>query len=336
MLDVFNADAFSVVSLTAAINKLPYKPSRLGDMGLFNEQPITTTVAVVEEQSGKLVLIPTAARGTMPNVVGGKNRKVRSFVVPHMPLNSLVMADDVQNVRAFGSEDQVEAVATVVNDRLASLRQSHEYTHEWHRLGAIKGVILDADGVTEVHDLFDEFGLSQDEVEFDFTDSSLSVKLNAMDVKRKIETALGLTPSTGVHAICGDGFFDSLVTNAEVKEAYAYYLDNAFARDDQRQGFEYPRGVTWENYRGKIGSTPFVADDECHFFPLGVPELFQEILAPANFVETVNTPGQRVYAKQENLRFNVGVELHTQSNLLAICTRPKCLIKGTALLSSGS
>ena len=48
-LDVFNQDAFSLMSLTAAINKAPYKPSRIGQLGLFGEQRISTTQVMVEE-----------------------------------------------------------------------------------------------------------------------------------------------------------------------------------------------------------------------------------------------------------------------------------------------
>ncbi len=39
MLDVFKADAFSTASLTAAIDMLPFKPARLGAMGLFQRKP---------------------------------------------------------------------------------------------------------------------------------------------------------------------------------------------------------------------------------------------------------------------------------------------------------
>ena len=46
-------------------------------------------------------------------------------------------------------------------------------------------------------------------------------------------------------------------------------------------------------------------------------------------METVNTVGKAVYAKQRVMDFDVGVELHTQSNPFIICTRPATLIKLT-------
>ena len=39
-LDIFSSSAFSMVSLTDAINKMPYVPGRIGQLGLFREQGV--------------------------------------------------------------------------------------------------------------------------------------------------------------------------------------------------------------------------------------------------------------------------------------------------------
>ena len=86
MLDVFNDDAFSVHNLTESIDKLPYKPARLGEMGLFTEIPVTTPYAVVEERQGNLSLVPVAGRGSQGQATDSTpRRKVRNFPIPHMP-----------------------------------------------------------------------------------------------------------------------------------------------------------------------------------------------------------------------------------------------------------
>src|SRR5262245_34691996 len=101
-LDVFNNDAFSLRSLTAAILKAPYKPGRLGELGLFSESGITTTTVQVEEQDGQLTLIPTTPRGGPSDAIGGTLRTMRAFTVPHLQRESTIIADQVQGVRAFG------------------------------------------------------------------------------------------------------------------------------------------------------------------------------------------------------------------------------------------
>ena len=47
-LDVFNGDAFSVVSLTATANRLPYVPGQIGRLGLFEEEGVDTLTILIE------------------------------------------------------------------------------------------------------------------------------------------------------------------------------------------------------------------------------------------------------------------------------------------------
>ncbi len=331
VLDVFKSDVYSLVSLTTAMMKLPYIPSRLGALGLFAKEGINTTTAMIEEYNGKLQLIKTAARGSNPNVLGGENRKARAFQVPHIPLIAAIEADDVQGVRAFGTESETETVAAIVNRKLARMKQDLEVTREYHRIGAIQGVVKDGDGSTELFNWFDEFDITEHEVDFDFDDDN-SVKLGAAEVTRWIQDKLGASPYRNIRAECGKDFFDSLVTCDEVKEAFERWQSQGqmgqFLRDSQvRSAFDYA-GITWEEYRGSVGGTSFIADDACRFFPEGTTDIFQEILAPANFIETVNTIGQEFYAKQKIKDFDMGVEIHAQTNPLLICTRPSVLVKG--------
>lgn len=328
LLDVFNTDFYSVASLTSAINKAPYKPGRLGELGIFAPTPITTTSAIVEELHGKLSVLQSYARGTMPEIQARRDRKARSFIVPHVPFNDAVMADEVQNIRAFGSETQTETVAQVVNDKLVNMRMSHETTHEYHRVGAIQGTVLDADGST-IYNWFTEFGLTQDSTDFLLGTTTTDLKLKCTTIIRNMESALGAAPFSGIKVFCGDTFWDKLVSHSKVEAAYERWQDGQFLRDNQLEtGFPYG-GLFFERYRGNIGGSAWIAAADAYAIPLGVPGLFQHIMAPADFVETVNSRGMAIYAKQERMKFDKGIELHTQSNPLMIATRPQCLQKLT-------
>lgn len=341
-LDVFKADGFSMANLTEAINKLPHAPSILGDMGLFTEKPITTTVAHIEDKQGTLSLLNTAGRGSTKDVYSRPNRTVRDIQVPHVPYFGTIMADDVQNIRAFGSETELESVSEVVNDVLQSMRSDHEVTQEYHRIGAVQGQIKDGDGSTVIHNLFTIFSATEFSVDIDFSSGTDDIKHKTIQVIRQMSDSLGGTPFRGIVGICGDSYFDSLVTHASVTGAYDRWRDGEFLRVNQlgsdfhstANGFSFG-DIYWFNYRGSIGSTAFFPTDECRFIPLGVPSLFVDVVSPADFMETVNTRGRRFYAKTEMLPYDKGVELHTQSNVLSLCTRPSCLIKstGTNLIS---
>lgn len=331
-LDIFNNNAFSAISLTDAINKVPFIPGRIGNLGLFMETGITTTSVMIEERDGSLNLIETTSRGA-PAVQNSTNkRKARSFIVPHIALEDTLLADEVQNVRAFGSESDLESIQQVIQFRLQEMANKHDATLEHLRVGAIKGQILDADGSTVLYDLFNEFGVSQySEIDFDLDNATPTegiIKKKCHDVRRKIEDELGAQPYDHIHAFCGSAFFDDLIAHTEVREAYNRYMDGLFLRQGQARGsFEYA-GVVFEEYRGKVGTTDYTDTNKAHFFPVGVPGLFRQYNAPADFVETANTIGLPRYAKQAiDQEFGRYVKLHTQSNPLPICTRPKVLIK---------
>lgn len=328
VLDVFSDDVFGTLSLTTAIEKLPYVPNQLGSMGLFQESGVPHTSIMIEERNGKLSLLQTRVRGVRDQQAATTKRTARTFAIPHIPESDQVLADDIQGVRQFGSENQLESIAKTVNDKMARMKQDHEATWEFHRLGATKGIVLDADGST-IYNLFTEFGIAQTTQSINF--AADDVLLAGHTLLRNMETALGNTPFKHIHVFCGSGFFDNLVTNAGVKEAYDRWQNGQFLRDDHRYfGFEYPKGIIWQEYRGGIDTqSPFVAANKAHAFPVGVPNLFQRFNAPADYTETVNTIGRPLYAKQERMKFDRGIELETQSNPLHICNRPKCLIEIT-------
>ena len=101
---------------------------------------------------------------------------------------------------------------------------------------------------------------------------------------------------------------------------------SARARHGARSSYS---GIVFEEYRGRVGTVDFTDASKAYFFPVGVPGLFRQYNAPADFVETANTIGLPRYAKQAvDQQFARWVMLHVQSNPLPICTRPRVLIKG--------
>src|SRR5690606_35267090 len=121
-LNLFESDAFSLMSLTAAINEAPHKPGLLGALGLFEEEGISTTHFDVEVEKSTFMLVPAQPRGAPGQPKGGNARSLIAFRTTHLPQRSTILADSVQNVRAFGSENELEGIETVRNQRLAKMR----------------------------------------------------------------------------------------------------------------------------------------------------------------------------------------------------------------------
>ncbi len=210
-------------------------------------------------------------------------------------------------------------------------------------MGAVKGVVTYADGSTL--NLFTEFGVAPEPVlAFDLTNADAidgAFRRKCATITRRVQDILGGVPFTGIHALCGDDFFDEVLSHREVRETYkgwneAQILREAYIGPNRSSYgiFEFG-GIVWENYRGaKIPSArggalqSFIEKDDCHIFPVGVPGLFKTVYAPADLEETVNTMGRRLYTRQSPWPNGKGRALDSQMNALQYCSRPKVLMHG--------
>jgi hypothetical protein len=331
LADVFNSRLFETTQLTAAINNQPFLPNYLGELGIFEESGVETTTVFVEVENETLSLVPATPRGSPGTPGSSTKRDGVAFAAPRLMVSDALLADEVQNVRAFGSEDQLLGVEQKRDQKLAKAARDLDLTLEYHRLGAIQGVVLDASGST-IYDLYSKFGLSAHapiSLELDQAAGTADIRARISAVRRAIFAALGGHRGMlkGVVSLCGDDLWDALTNHDELR---ATYLNQAAANDlregDTLESFTFG-GFRWVNYQG-YGDVK-IAAAECRFVPIGVPELFKTTFVPADYMEAVNTIGLPRYTKAEPMRMNRGIELESQSNPITICTRPTALIKGT-------
>lgn len=322
--------AFSLASLTAAINILPNNYGRTNELNLFPVKGVRSRTVFVEEYNGVLNLLPTKPVGA-PGTAGKQGkRKVRSFVIPHIPHDDIVLPEDVAGVRAFGSEDQLKPIVQEVNDKMQAMKNKHSITLEHLRMGALKGIILDADAST-LYNLYTEFGITAKAVDFVLGTATTEIREKCAEVVRHIEDNLKGEVMRSVRCLVSQEFYDKLVKHATVKEAYKYYTQQQNLSGDFRKGFTFG-GITFEEYRGVAtdadgNSRRFIASGEGHSYPEGTSDTFSTYAAPADFNETVNTIGELLYAKIDERKHGRGYDLHTQSNPLPLCHRPAVLVK---------
>jgi len=332
MNNPFDDAAFSMSELTAAINILPNNYGLVGQLGLFRPKPTRTRQISIEENNGVLNLLPTRAPGTPGTVGKSGKRKLRGFNIPHIPHDDVVLPEEVQGVRAFGSENQIQALSDIITEHLQAMRNKHAITLEHLRMGALKGIILDSDG-SELLNLYDEFEITPKSINFALSNAATDVKKKCLDVKRHIEKNLLGEVMTNVSVLVSPEFFDALTSHAKVKEAYERWREGQALRDDMRDGFPFG-GLIFKEYLGEASDGDgnirrFIAANEGHAFPMGTQETFRTYFAPADFNETVNTLGKPIYVKQASRKFERGTDIHTQSNPLPMCHRPAVLVKLT-------
>ena len=328
------ADLFTPSTLTKAINALPKAPSMLGDKKIFKVIPVKTTTVTIEAINGKLVLVSNTNRNDDPEHKSNNKRNRITLEIPHLPKAAVILPDEL-NVQEFGSDAaEGTAQATVINDKLQSLKNDIMTTVEFHRVGAISGIILDADGTSVIYNLFDEFGVQQKNINIQFSVETTDIRKQVLDGKRHAQKKLGGAIVREWVGYCSSTYFDALTAHPAVQKAFENWQA---AQDrlggDMRTGFSYA-GVTWIEYEVEVTKTDgqvtkFIPDGKARLVPI-TDDLFATYLAPANYNEATNTLGMEFYAKAEERRMGKGWDVEAQSNPLSVCTAPDALVTFTA------
>lgn len=331
-LGVFDTDdIFALQSLTAAINEIPRVKTPLADAGLFDEQPISTLSVNIERENQALALIPKSNRGQAGAARAGSTRSMNSIETVNLKLTGAITADEVQNVRAFGTTDQLQGYMSIVNRHLATDARRHDLTLEYQRAGALQGKVFDANGTTVLADFYALFGFARPAATISVAAATIEASVTA--VKDMSSDAASDAIVTGFVAYCGRTFFDAVAASPVIQE-WRKHADPAGLLSGTGESFTY-NGVKFVRYRGGIGGSPFIPDAEAVLVPETASPIFQTAFAPADYVETVNTMGLPRYAKQWDTD-NSGRSrtIETQSQTLSFPLRPRAVIKLTIAASS--
>lgn len=333
-MDIFKDDAFSMVELSATVQKLEYVPQLLGGLGIFEEKGVFTRKIAIEKKGNKLVLIETSPDGAAPQQKLPNMANLRDFRTVRLTEGFTLYASEVAEMRAFGTESELKVVQDEYAERMSDVRTDMDLTHEFHRLGALQGKLLDADGTSVIYDYFSEFGISEPSaVNFALTTSTTDVRGKCHDLTRSMaRSAKGaFTTATQVHALAGDSFYDTFVNHQQVVRTYeGWSAAEALRQNVAWSAFTFG-GITWHNYRGTDdNSTVAIAPDEVKFFPVNARGVFKKFMAPANeFMPFVGTKGQDVYAMNiEDKDRQSWVKGELYSYPLYMCVQPEVLRKG--------
>jgi hypothetical protein len=344
IVDIFNQDAFTNISLTAFVNRnIPFYPGLLSKMNLFTGEGVYTKYVSFDELAGAISLIQTSPRGSPPSQADIIRGKTRVMEVVHLAREAEVNADELLAMRATGSLN-LQTAQGLVEQRVegpVGLRQQINATMEHLYLGAIDGQVYDADNSRLLYDWFSFFGVSRPTainipVSTMGTDTAILTQA-CTTIRRSMVLALqGMAMDGGrTVVLCGDNFFDALVVSKEVTAARklgAMSSPNALAQITEILPYDAIvfGGITWINYRGSDDGVIAVPTNEARAFMSGVPGLFQSFFAPADTFDTISGVGLPYYLLQRRERQTDSRRVfELQSNPLIACMRPKSLFRLT-------
>jgi len=336
-------ERYTVVELTAAINNRQNEYGLLNSLGIFAEKGIPDRFVKIERREQTLHIIPTSPIGTpAPGDDDPDPANIRLLPTFRHAKKHTLLAESLQGVRKFGTDDQTEVFDEKVMEKLDKIQREHRQTKEFLRWGALKGNVYDADGVRVLYNVYDAMGETQKTIDEelgdpDTIDAISDANMALLDYLE--DEAFGET-ITGIVKFCSEGYHEALLKNKDFREAYRYFEAQGGPNPNRellRRPFNY-KGVTYFRHRGQcsfkksdgsIVTHRFIPENEAISVPLGTNETFESFFGPGEFMEAVNTIGEELYVKPDVMKLNMGLELHSFSYPLHLVKQPRLVVRNT-------
>ena len=324
---------FELVDYTEELLLVPNKWGLINELGIFRSEPVAQHSITVESRTGTLAVISDQVRGARNLANKDDNRNLRSFPIPHFPLDDAVSPADLQGKRAYGSADAAETEAAVIARKLERIRLNHSVTLEAARAFALTTGAIYAPNGTVAANYYTDFGVTRTEVDFVLGTTTTEIVTKVESIIAAIQdNIISGEVVTQVVALCSPAFFAKLIVHPTVKEAFKYYtsvqepLRKRLGSGVYRR-FEFA-GVEFIEYRGSYNGTALIPTGDAYFLPAGTSDMFISYFSPANKFSHVNTLGEEAYAFTYKDSKDEKIEIQTEHNALHLVRRPAAVCRG--------
>lgn len=325
---------FELVDYTQELLLVPNKWGLINELGIFRNESVSQHSITVESSEGTLGLVTDQPRGARNTVNKDDTRNLRSFPIPHFPLDDAIKPEDIQGKRAYGSADAAETEAAVTARKLERIRSNHAITLEAARAYALTTGAIYAPNGTVSGNFYTDFGVTQKSI--DFVLGTTTTDLNAKSeegIAHIQDNILTGEVVSNIIVLCSPAFFGKLINHATVKEAYKYYTSTQEPLRNRLGSGLYRRfvhgGVEYIEYRGSYNGTALIPAGEAYMLPTGTSDMFLTYFSPANRFSHVNTLGEEAYAFTYRDPKDVEIQIQTESNFLNLIRRPAAVVKLT-------
>lgn len=326
---------FEVTDYTQELVSIPNTWGLVNELGIFRNEPVSQHTVTVESRNGSLALVGDKMRGERANVNKDDTRVLRTFAVPHFPVDDAVKPEDIQGKRAYGSDNMAETEANVIASKLQRIRQNHAATLEKARCYALTTGAIYAPNGTVSGNYFTEFGITQKSIDFTLGTSTTDLIGKVEEgIAHQQDSILSGESITGVVVLCSPEWFAKFIASPKIADAFRYYsstqepLRNRLGSGVYRR-FEFG-GATFLEYRGVFNDgSRLIPTGEAVMVPTGTNDTFISYFSPANKFSLVNTLGEEAYAFTYRNSTDSEITIETEHNHLALVRRPQVLVKLT-------
>jgi len=323
---------FELVDYTQEINLIPNTWGLINELGIFRPESVSQHNITFESTNGTLGIITDQVRGARNLMNRDDTRTLRSYPVPHFPLDDAVKPEDIQGKRAYGSANAAETEAAVIARKLQRIRMNHAVTLETARAYALTNGAIYAPNGTVAGNYYTDFGVTRKEVDYVLGTSTTNLVAKIEEVIAHIQdNILNGEVVSNITFLCSPEFFSKLIDHASIKEAYKYYTSTQEPLRNRLGSGLYRRfvhsGVEFLEYRGSYNGNRLIPAGDAYALPVGTVDTFISYFSPANKFQFVNTLGEQAYAFTYRGLTDEEITIQTESNFLNLVRRPQCVVR---------
>lgn len=339
---------YTNVELSEEVNKLPNTFGLLNALNIAPSEPKRSRMVRIDFRDGQIVVLAHQEPGAPGEVTGDDTQTGFIIAIPHfVHLESILVGDIDGLLEVVNGEITVRSLDAELERKLVIIRKNHAITREFLRLGMLRGEIKDGK-LRTLYNLYDTFGVEKKVVEFALGTAGTKVREKCEEV---VDHIVGNTKGEtvgAVEAVVDSKFFSKLISHASVEKFWVQAQNSGLhtTLERQRLGGNWGRvfefgDIVWREYKGglpvkgsdgKITTVKNVDDNSGTAYPAGTQSMFRTYDAPAYHLDQVNrAPTEEedgsIFISTELLKHGAGIEMKSQSNMLAICKQPDCLVQ---------
>lgn len=322
---------FELTDLTEELMIVPNTWGLVNELGVFTNDPVSQDTITFEERESTLGLITDKVRGERNNVNKDDTRRIRSYALPHFPLDDAISPNDVKGKRAYGSDSMAETIDAVMQRKMERIRRNHAVTLEYARCIALTTGGIYAPNGTVVGNYYTDFGITRKEVAFDLAGTGDVVAKGEEMIAHIQDNILTGDVVSSIVALCSPTFFSALIANAGVKDAYKFYSSSQEPNRNRVGSGLYRTfdhgGVRYIEYRGNYLGQALIPAGDAYFMPMGTEDMFFTHFGPANKFSSINTLGEETYMWAYRDQKDSKIEIESESNFLNLIRRPQAVTR---------
>lgn len=331
---------YEIVDWTAELNSIPNTYGLTQELGIFRNEPVAQNTIQFEAFNQTIGLVKDQYRGHRNNVNSDDTRKAHAYILAHFPLDDALFARELVGKRAYGSMDAAETEAAAIARKMERIRRSHAITAEVARVHTLTTGTQYAPNGTVSANFYTDFGVTQKVINFALAGTGANlVRDKTREAIDHIQLNILSGEMTSNHvALCSPSFFDALVSQTGVMEAWRYAQGQLNLAGFNERGFKTGQydEITFANcrfirYNGyKPDGSAMIPAGEAYILPLGTEDTFVSYYGPAERFDTINTLGEEAYMWTQRSEDNTQIKVSSETNFAHLVRRPQVVVKATA------